>query len=70
MKTTFYAVMILVFSFIVITPKTPKDYPPKPVMEQRRIIEFKERKIKNLINKIEHDLKTDSIQIKIIQYGK
>ena len=57
---------ILVFSAVMLSPKMPKEYPPKAVLEQRADIAVKEIKLKNLINKIEYVIKKDSL--KIAQY--
>lgn len=67
MKTTFYTVLILVVSFIAVKPNIPKSYPPKVVLEQRRIIEFREKKIENLIKKNKYDLEVNQIELKMIK---
>jgi len=67
MKTTFYIAILMVISFIAITPSSPREYPPKSVIKQRESIVFKENSIDHLIDRIEHEQKVDSIQLKIIQ---
>ena len=62
MKTTLSLLAILVFSAIMLTPKIPKDYPPKEVLEQRADIVLKESKLNNLIDKIEYVIQKDSLQ--------
>lgn len=64
MKTVFYTIGILTFSAIMLSPRQPKDYPPKDILEQRKYIVHKEHKIESLINQIESRIKQDSTQIK------
>lgn len=61
MKTAFYAVALVAFSALMLSPKLPAAYPPKIVLEQRKDIIVKETKIDNLITEIECTLATDSI---------
>ena len=63
MKTTLSIMAILVFSAIMLTPKIPKEYPPKEVLEQRADIVLKESKLNNLIDKIEYTIEKDSLEI-------
>jgi hypothetical protein len=67
MKTTIYIVTILAFSALIISPKLPKVYPPKEVLEEKRSIVFKERKLEHLIEKIEYQVTQDSIKIESIK---
>jgi hypothetical protein len=64
MKTTFYVIAIIAFSALMLSPKMPKDYPPKIVLEQRKEIVCKEKKIELLIDKIESQLVKDSVYLK------
>lgn len=66
MKTAFYAVALVAFSALMLSPKLPAAYPPKIVLEQRKEIIGKEAKIDNLITEIETTLTNDSIQINTI----
>lgn len=61
MKTTLYVIGIIAFSALMLSPKMPKEYPPKVVLEQRKEIVFKEAKIERIIDRIEYNLKLDSI---------
>jgi hypothetical protein len=63
MKTAFYIVAIVAFSALMLTPKEPKMYPPKEVLEKRKEIAFKEKEINSIIKKIENNLAIDSIRI-------
>lgn len=64
MKTVFYTIGILTFSAIMLSPRQPKEYPPKEILEQRKYIVRKEHKIEKLITQIEDRIEQDSIQIK------
>lgn len=64
MKAVFYTIGILTFSAIMLSPRQPKDYPPKDILEQRKQIVHKEHKIEKLITQIETRIEQDSIQIK------
>lgn len=61
MKTAFYALAIVAFSALMLSPKLPADYPPKKVVEQRKEILCKERKLNHLITEIECNLVKDTI---------
>lgn len=63
MKTAFYTLFIVAFSFLSIKAIIPKEYPPKSVKEQQAVIKIKERKLDDLINKIEYHLEVDSIKL-------
>lgn len=63
MKTSFYFIAIVAFSALMLSPKLPKVYPPKEVVEQRREIVVKEIKLDKLITEIEVKLAIDSTQI-------
>ncbi|MDR6844500.1 hypothetical protein [Flavobacterium granuli] len=63
MKTTFYIIGIVVFSAIMLSPKLPKFYPPKEVIEQRKEIVYKEIKLNKIISEIETKLAVDSVLI-------
>lgn len=63
MKTATYAIAIIAFSALMLSPKMPADYPPKKVMEQRKEIICKETEIDNLITEIECTLEKDSVKI-------
>lgn len=67
MKTAIYIVTILAFSALIISPKLPKEYPPKEVLQERRSITFKEQKLEHLIEKIEHQIAQDSLNIKSLK---
>jgi hypothetical protein len=67
MKSTIYLTALVLFSALLLSPKMPKEYPPKKVLDQRESIVFKETKIDHLINKIEFQLAKDSIVIKNIK---
>jgi hypothetical protein len=64
MKTTLYVIGFIAFSALMLSPKLPKEYPPKIVLEQRKEIVYKEAKIEKIINAIENNIALDSIQIK------
>jgi hypothetical protein len=61
MKTTLYCIAIIAFSALMLSPKLPKEYPPKVVIEQRKEIVCKEAKIDRIINLIEAKILLDSI---------
>jgi hypothetical protein len=63
MKTTFYIIAIVAFSALMLSPKLPKAYPPKEVVEQRREIVVREIKLDKLISEIEVTLAVDSVKI-------
>ena len=63
MKTTFYFIAIVAFSALMLSPKLPKIYPPKEVVQQRREIVVQEIKLDKLISEIEVKLAVDSTQI-------
>ena len=63
MKTTLSLTLVMVFSAIMLSPKLPKEYPPKKVIHQREEVVLKERVLENLIEKIEYTIIVDSIQI-------
>lgn len=67
MKTTLYALALLVISFASIKAIIPKEYPPKKVKEERVSIRFKEQKLNNLIDEIEYKLQVDSIKLETIK---
>lgn len=64
MKTTVFIIALATFSALMLSPKALKEYPPRAVLEQRTEIAFKEIKINQLINTIEHTLAVDSLQLK------
>jgi hypothetical protein len=64
MKTTFYVIGFIAFSALMLSPKLPKEYPPKIVLEQRKEIVYKEAKIEKIIKAIENNIGLDSIQLK------
>jgi hypothetical protein len=64
MKTTLYVIGFIAFSALMLSPKLPKEYPPKIVLEQRKEIVYKEAKIEKIIKAIENNIGLDSIQIK------
>ena len=64
MKTTFFLAIVIVISFIVITPTSVKDYPTPEVEIQEAANILTERKIDNRIKKIEYQFKLDSIHMK------
>lgn len=61
MKTTIYVIGFIAFSALMLSPKLPKEYPPKEVVEQRKEIVYKEAKIERIINSIESNILLDSI---------
>ena len=63
MKTTFSLLAILVFSAVMLTPKIPKEYPPKEVLEQRAKILKKKKKLEQLISTIENTIAKDSLAL-------
>jgi hypothetical protein len=63
MKTTFYVIAIIAFSALMLSPKLPKEYPPKIVLEQRKEIVCKEAKIERIIDAIENNIVLDSIHL-------
>jgi hypothetical protein len=63
MKTTVFIIALAAFSALMLSPKTLKEYPPQAVLEQRKVIVYKEIKINKLIHTIEHTLAIDSLQI-------
>jgi hypothetical protein len=63
MKTTFYVIGIIAFSALMLSPKLPKEYPPKIVLEQRKEIVCKEAKIEKIIDAIESNIMLDSIHL-------
>jgi hypothetical protein len=63
MKTAFYFIAIVAFSALMLSPKLPKTYPPKEVVEQRREIVVREIKLNKLISEIEITLAVDSVKI-------
>jgi len=63
MKTTFYLIAIVAFSALMLSPKLPKIYPSKEVVQQRREIVVQEIKLDKLISEIEVKLAVDSTQI-------
>ncbi|MBP1222670.1 hypothetical protein [Flavobacterium sp. 1355] len=67
MKTALYALVIMVLSFASIKAIIPKEYPPKKVKEERVSIRLKEQKLNNLIDKLEYDLKVDSMKLETIK---
>lgn len=67
MKSLFYTIALVVFSAIILKPLNPKPYPPPAILEQRRDIVQKEREIEVLINKIDYNLKIDSLTIASIK---
>jgi hypothetical protein len=67
MKTALYALVIVVLSFASIKAILPKEYPPKRVKEERVSIRLKEQKLNNLIDKLEYDLKVDSMKLETIK---
>jgi len=67
MKTALYALVIVVLSFASIKAIIPKEYPPKRVKEERVSIRLKEQKLNNLIDKLEYDLKVDSMKLETIK---
>lgn len=69
MKTFFSAIALLAFSALMLSPRLPADYPPKKVVEQRKEIVCKEKKLNNLITEIECELDTIS-QNSTGTYGK
>lgn len=64
---TLILILIVFFGAVYLTPRTPIPYPPQEVLQRRDAIVFKEAKIEMLINKIEHEVKVDSIQINQIK---
>jgi len=69
MKTLFSTIALVAFSALMLSPTLPADYPPKKVVEQRKEIVCKERKLNNLITVIECELDTIS-EHKNNTYGK
>jgi hypothetical protein len=63
MKTTLYVIGIVAFSALMLSPKLPKVYPPRVVLEQRKEIVCKEAKIERIINAIESNIMLDSIHL-------
>jgi hypothetical protein len=63
MKTTLYVIGIVAFSALMLSPKLPKAYPPKEVIQQRKEIVCKEAKIEKIINSIESAIILDSIHL-------
>lgn len=59
--------IILIFGALTLSPIIPKHYPPKKVLEQKQTNVVKEIHLQSLINKLEHEVKVDSIEIKIIK---
>ena len=68
MKTSVFIIALVAFSALMLSPKTPKEYPPKAVLEQRKEIVYKEIKINKLINTIEYALAIDSLQIEKLSH--
>jgi hypothetical protein len=67
MKTTLSLLAILVFSAIMLAPKTPKDYPPKRVLEQRVQILVKEKHLDHLIDDMEEIITVDRQKVATIK---
>lgn len=63
MKSFFYTISLVIFSAIILKPKTPTIYPPPEVIEQQKEIVLREIMLDNLINKIEYNVVIDSISI-------
>ena len=70
MKSLFYTIALVVFSAIILKQLNPKPYPPPAILEQRRDIVQKEREIEVLINKIDYNIKLDSISIATIKQNE
>lgn len=69
MKSLISLVALVTFSALMLSPTLPEDYPPKKVVEQRKEIVCKERKLNSLITVIECELDTIS-EHKTNTYGK
>lgn len=67
MKTTLSLTLVMVFSAIMLSPKLPKEYPPKKVIHKREQVVLKERVLENLIDKIEYTIAVDSMRIAAIK---
>ena len=67
MKTTLSITLIMVFSAVLLSPKMPKEYPPKKVIVQREELVIKERKLEDLIKKIENTIAIDSVRLSFIK---
>lgn len=63
MKTTIYVIGFIAFSALMLSPKLPKEYPPKKVLEQRKEIVCKEAEIQKIINSIENTIVFDSLHL-------
>ncbi|MFV8268445.1 hypothetical protein ACNQGP_00735 [Flavobacterium sp. GT2N3] len=63
MKTPLYILGIVAFSALMLSPKQLPDYPPKIIVQSKKVAAYKEQKINTLISQIECTLVLDSIQI-------
>ena len=66
MKTTIYMLVFVIIGALTLKPIIPKHYPPKKVLDQKQSNVLKEIKLDNIINRIEHKVNIDSIEIKYI----
>ncbi|MEO8534258.1 MAG: hypothetical protein ABI441_10920 [Flavobacterium sp.] len=67
MKTTIYMLVFIIIGALTLKPIIPKHYPPKKVVEQKQANVLKEIKLENIINRIEYEVKVDSMEIKHIK---
>jgi hypothetical protein len=69
MKTAITAIALFAFSALILSPCEVAVYPPKKVIVQRNLISKQEIEINSLINKIEFEVKSDSV-IKAHKHAK
>lgn len=67
MKTSFYIEIVIVISFIAITPSVPKEYPTENVQVQEAANILTERKIENIIDKVDYQFQKDSIHLTMLK---
>lgn len=63
MKTGFYIFAFVVCGSVLMVPRIPRPYPPKPVQVQQGHIVVQENHINRLIHEIEYRIAKDSLQI-------
>lgn len=66
MKTTTYIIGLVLFSAVMLSPKEPKFYPPKEVLEQRKDTAEMEVKLNQIITEIaevEAEMVADSLLV-------
>lgn len=67
MKVVLTSLLILSLSALIFTPILPEEYPSEVQEEKNRAITLQERKLDNLLKKVEHQRKADSIEIQSIK---